>query len=123
MRYRRWIPMQMPMKVTKALLVVGFTIILFVINSYTGESAIGFQADIEAGKRKSATCAACHGATGVSLIPSFPNLKGQKAPYIVKQLRDFKSGARSDPKMSEVVKSLSDQDINNLAAYYESLGR
>jgi cytochrome c553 len=113
--------MQMPIKVTKAIVVVGLTI-LFVINSYTGESAIDFQADREAGKRKSVTCASCHGADGVSILPNVPNLKGQKPSYIVKQLRDFKSGARSDRQMSEVVKSLNDQDINNLAVYFQSLG-
>ncbi len=45
-------------------------------------------------------CAGCHGANGKSAIPTYPNLAGQNAAYIVKQLKDFQSGARKDPTMS-----------------------
>ena len=80
-----------------------------------------FAGDIAAGKAKSATCAACHGATGVSAVPMYPNLAGQKEMYLSKQLKDFKSGARKDPVMSAMVMPLSDADIANVAAYYASL--
>ena len=80
-------------------------------------------ADIEAGKKKTAVCAACHGATGISMIPMYPNLKGQKAAYTVKQLKAFKSKQRVDPVMAAQAASLSDDDIANIAAYYESLGQ
>ena len=77
--------------------------------------------DAAAGKAKAATCAGCHGATGVSNNPVWPNLAGQKAAYIVKQLKAFKSGSRKDPMMDATAKGLSDADIDNLAAYYSSL--
>ncbi len=80
-----------------------------------------FAGDIAAGKAKSATCAACHGATGVSAVPMYPNLAGQKEVYLTKQLKDFKSGARKDPVMGAMAMPLSDEDIANLAAYFSSL--
>jgi cytochrome c553 len=82
-----------------------------------GANAAG---DAAAGKSKSAVCMACHGATGTSPNPMWPNLAGQKAPYLVKQLKDFKSGARKDPVMAPMAAPLSDQDMENLAAYYSS---
>lgn len=78
--------------------------------------------DAAAGKVKSATCVACHGANGISAIPMYPNLKGQKAQYIVKQLTAFKNGTRQDPIMAPMAAPLTDADMANLAAYYESLG-
>lgn len=78
-------------------------------------------ADIEAGKAKSMICAACHGADGISLIPMYPNLKGQKAQYLEKQLKAFKDGTRKDPVMAPMAMPLTDADIANVAAYYESL--
>ncbi len=80
-----------------------------------------FAADIAAGKAKSATCAACHGATGISAVPMYPNLAGQKELYLAKQLRDFKSGARKDPVMGAMAMPLSPEDIANISAYYASL--
>jgi cytochrome c553 len=84
-------------------------------------AAPAFAADIAAGKAKSAVCAACHGAEGVSAIPMYPNLAGQKEAYIAKQLKDFKSGARKDPVMAPMAMPLTDEDIANLAAFYASL--
>lgn len=84
-------------------------------------SAPAFAGDIEAGKAKSAVCAACHGAEGIAAVPMYPNLAGQKELYLVKQLKDFKSGARKDPVMSGMAMPLSDEDMANLAAYYASL--
>jgi len=79
--------------------------------------------DAEAGKAKSMMCSACHGTSGFSAIPMYPNLAGQKDAYIAKQLTDFKSGVREDATMKGMVASLSDADIANLAAYYSSLPR
>ncbi|EDM65613.1 MAG: cytochrome c [Moritella sp.] len=78
-------------------------------------------ADIEAGKAKAGMCMACHGVAGISSIPMYPNLAGQKAMYLVKQLKDFKSGKRQDPTMKGMVMALSDADIVNVSAYYASL--
>lgn len=77
--------------------------------------------DAAAGKAKAAMCAACHGPAGISANPIWPNLAGQKEAYLVKTLKDFKSGKRNDPVMSGMAKPLSDADIANLAAYYSSL--
>ena len=78
-------------------------------------------ADVEAGKAKAMMCSACHGAEGISAVPTYPNLAGQKEAYLVKQLKDFKSGTRNDPTMKGMVAALSDADMANLAAFYASL--
>jgi cytochrome c553 len=77
--------------------------------------------DAAAGKSKSSACIACHGANGISAIPNYPNLAGQKEAYIVKQLKAFKGGSRKDPVMSAMAAPLSDSDVANLAAYYSGL--
>ena len=83
------------------------------------ESLVDGSAD--AGKSKSVTCAACHGAEGISVNPLWPNVAGQGAPYIVTQLKAFKEGARQDPLMTSQAMMLSDEDMANLAVYFESL--
>jgi cytochrome c553 len=80
-----------------------------------------FAADIEAGKAKSATCAACHGGAGISPTPIWPNLAGQKEQYLLAQLKAFKSGERKNASMSPMVANLSEEDMANIAAYYASL--
>jgi len=84
----------------------------------TGSALAG---DVDAGKGKSMMCSACHGAAGISAIPTYPNLAGQKEAYLAKQLTDFKSGKRNDPTMKGMVAALNEADIANLAAYYASL--
>lgn len=76
---------------------------------------------IEAGKAKSITCGACHGAEGNSANAVWPNLAGQNAPYTLAQLKAFKSGTRQNALMSSQAMMLSDEDMANLAVYYESL--
>jgi len=76
------------------------------------------QGDVEAGKNKSAVCAACHSADGNSASDSFPKLAGQHAPYLVKQLKEFKSGERENAIMAGMVASLTEQDMQDLAAYF-----
>ncbi len=77
-------------------------------------------ADIEAGKTKSAVCAGCHGADGNSINAAWPSLAGQHASYIYKQLNDFKEGRRNDATMTGMVALIDDDDMKNIAAYYES---
>jgi len=77
--------------------------------------------DAAAGKAKSAVCASCHGGKGISMIPMYPNLAGQKSAYTLKQLKAFKNKTRVDPIMAGMTAGLSDADMENLAAYYESL--
>jgi cytochrome c553 len=75
-------------------------------------------ADVDAGRSKSATCAACHGPTGRSTNPLWPNLAGQNEAYLVKQIKAFKTGERTDPNMNAMVAALSDEDIADLAAFF-----
>lgn len=77
--------------------------------------------DIAAGKVKSVVCASCHGPTGISPTDAWPNLAGQGNSYIVKQLKAFRDGTRMDPVMATNAKPLSDQEIENLAAFFSSL--
>jgi len=76
--------------------------------------------DVTAGKGKAAMCAACHGADGNSPSDMFPKLAGQHESYLVKQLADFKSGARKNATMAPMVASLSEQDMADVGAFYAS---
>lgn len=77
-------------------------------------------ADAEAGKAKTATCLACHGQDGKATAPIYPNLGGQNEKYLLDALKAYKSGARNNPLMKPMVASLSDADMENLAAWYAS---
>ncbi len=72
----------------------------------------------EAGPGKAAVCVGCHGPDGNSPADMWPKLAGQLPEYITKQLRDFRSGKRTNEQMSPMAKPLSDQDIADLAAYF-----
>ncbi len=84
-------------------------------------AAPAFAGNPDAGKSRATICAGCHGQNGISPIPNYPNLKGQKEQYLVKALRAYRDGQRNDPTMSPMAKPLSDRDIDDLAAYYSSL--
>ncbi|GLX83803.1 hypothetical protein tloyanaT_00550 [Thalassotalea loyana] len=84
-------------------------------------SANASAGDAQAGKAKAATCAACHGANGIGTADMYPNLAGQHADYIVKQLKAFKDGSRKDPLMSPMAAPLSDADMADLGAYFASM--
>lgn len=75
----------------------------------------------EAGKARALTCTACHGLEGNSSSPLWPNIAGQNAPYILAQLQAFKDGSRFDPLMSSQAMLLTDEDMANIAVYFESL--
>lgn len=77
--------------------------------------------DPAAGQAKAAVCAACHGADGKAILPAYPNLSGQHASYLAKQLTDYRDGDRVNALMSGQATNLSDEDIQDLAAYYASL--
>lgn len=72
------------------------------------------------GKEKAKVCEACHGATGKSIDPSYPNLAGQYEDYMVQALNDYRTGDRTNPIMAGMVSTLSDQDVEDLAAWYAS---
>ncbi len=73
-----------------------------------------------AGKSKARSCQICHGKGGVSTNPTYPILAGQHAKYLVKQLKAFRSGARKDPIMNGMSASLSDQEMEDIAAFFEN---
>ncbi len=78
------------------------------------------QGDATAGKAKSVTCAACHGADGNGNISLYPRLAGQHQDYLRKALGDYQSGARKNPIMGGMAKPLSSQDVADLASYFAS---
>ena len=81
----------------------------------SGASAGG---DAAIGKKKSQACIACHAEDGNSTNPQFPRLAGQHPDYLVKALRDYKSGERKNAIMAPFAANLSAQDMEDLAAYF-----
>jgi cytochrome c553 len=77
--------------------------------------------DPAAGQAKSAVCAACHGADGKAIQPAYPNLAGQHASYLAKQLTNYRDGDRVNALMSGQAANLTDQDILDLSAYYAAM--
>ena len=78
------------------------------------------QGDAAAGQAKSAICAACHGADGNSTIPNWPKLAGQHEKYLTRQSILIRSGARQVPEMTAIVAGLSDQDFEDISAYFSA---
>lgn len=88
-------------------------------------SACANEDKIAKGKAKSVVCATCHGANGIASIPIYPSLAGQNKAYLVNALKAYKDKSRSGNTaaiMTPMVATLSDEDIENLAIYYNSLG-
>lgn len=100
-------------KSMKHLLLVLIVQILFAASAMAGGNAA-------AGKEKSAACVACHGDTGVSPAPTFPNIAGQHEDYLLVSLMGYKSGERNNAIMSGIVAALSEQDMKDLAAFFAS---
>ena len=76
--------------------------------------------DPAAGKEKAKVCEACHGPDGKSVDPTYPNLAGQHESYLLKALGDYRAGRRVNPVMAGFAGPLSDEDIEDLAAWYAS---
>lgn len=83
-------------------------------------SAVWAGGDVAAGKKLVASCGACHGADGNSVLPSNPKLAGQGEKYLLKQLRDIQSGEREVALMAGQLDNSSDQDLADMAAYFAS---
>ena len=85
--------------------------------------ASAVQADVAAGQSAYAArgCIGCHGAGGVSVVATYPSLKGRSADFIRKSLTDFRSGALKEPVMNAMAAGLKDKDIENIADYIQSL--
>lgn len=98
----------------KLIVLTALLLVPFVANA--GDSA--------AGQGKAAICSACHGVSGISIIPDYPNLAGQKESYIAISLKAFRAGERTGGNaalMTPMAANLSDADIDDLAAYYSGL--
>lgn len=101
------------MKNTLALLILG------ICSAAPGGQTLA--ADAAAGKEKAAqVCASCHGADGNSTDPQYPLLAGQYADYIVQALKEYQNGNRKNPIMSGFAAGLSEEDMENLAAWFSS---
>jgi cytochrome c553 len=83
-------------------------------------SAAQAEGSVSAGQEKSAVCAACHGPDGNSALPEWPSIAGQHENFLAAQLRAFRDGERQNPLMSPMAIGLSDQDIQDLAAFYNA---
>ena len=77
--------------------------------------------DAAAGKEKAGLCSACHGFAGISANPLWPNLAGQHQAYLAAQIRAYRDGERVEITMQPFVQDLTDQDVEDLAAWYASL--
>ncbi|NID14052.1 c-type cytochrome [Luteibacter yeojuensis] len=73
------------------------------------------------GKTKTATCVACHGKDGNAVDPQYPRLAGQYADYLAQALHEYKDGRRSNLVMKGFAATLSDQDINDISAYFATM--
>ena len=76
--------------------------------------------DADAGQSKTAMCVACHGADGNSAAPNFPKLAGLGEKYLLKQMQDIKAGDRKILEMTGMLAAMSDQDLRDIAAFYDS---
>ena len=95
-----------------------------VLLSIAGTTLIGTSwaaGDPDTGRAKAGVCAGCHGTEGISSNDLWPNLAGQKQGYLVVQIRAFRDGERQSDMMKPMVVNLSDQDIDDLAAFYSGL--
>ena len=87
-----------------------------------GIAAPGWAADIAAGEATAkAVCAACHGANGISVADTIPNLAGQKEKYLIAQLEAFRAETRKNEMMNAIAEQVGDADIANVAAFFSSL--
>jgi len=75
----------------------------------------------ELGQEKSTMCGQCHGKNGISIVPIYPNLAGQKEQYLILSLKAYRSGERMNMAMTPHARKLSDEDIADLAAYYAQM--
>ena len=93
---------------------LGVTASLFLLTSHAALA----EGDAQAGQQKSATCAACHGVDGNSVVAMWPKIAGQHEQYLVRHIQLIKANARPVPEMYGIAQTLSEQDILDPAAYY-----
>ena len=106
------------MLATKNSVRFGWWVTLVLSGSLLTVAAQAQEESVDAGRTKSATCAACHGLDGNSVTPDWPSLAGQHTAYVVRQLKAFKGGERVNVTMKPFADMLTDQDMADLAAYF-----
>ncbi|AOY89972.1 cytochrome C554 [Marinobacter salinus] len=99
----------------KAALSAALTVLLMILPS------LALPADPVAGRKLAGQCKTCHGLDGIAKIPIAPNLAGESQIYIQNQLKAFRSGKRQHEMMTVVARDLTDQQIADVAAWYESI--
>lgn len=87
------------------------------------QAADVIKGDPEEGSKLVATCSACHGADGNSMVPSFPKLAGLGEKYLFEQMKHIRSGLRPVAQMAGQVDNLSDQQLADIAAFYNQQPR
>ena len=97
---------------SRPFLISATTVLIFSL------SGLALAGDPVRGQEKSLSCQACHGSDGNSPVPMFPIIAGQHQDYLLHSMRSYKTGERTNPIMIAIVQPLSDQDLQDLAAYY-----
>lgn len=92
--------------------------VVYTVAAIVASASVIAGGNIEAGKEKSTACAACHGVSGVSASPMFPTIAGQHADYLEHSMQAYKTGKRNNPIMQGLAAALSDEDIEDLSAYF-----
>lgn len=96
-----------------------FSMQLCAMTIFAALSASGAAAgDVAAGAAKAASCAACHGGDGNAPIADYPKLAGQERKYLLHTLRAYQSGVRANAIMAAQTATLTEQDLQDLAAYF-----
>ena len=104
----------------KSLLALSLSALISV-SAFASETKAPAKPDLAKGAEKATqVCAACHTADGSRGSPANPILQGQHTEYLVKQLAEFKAGKRANPIMSGMVAALTEDDMKNIAAFYNS---
>jgi cytochrome c553 len=102
----------------KLLTLCKFVLVLSITLAISACGAPAASGDPQQGQDKSTMCAQCHGKNGISIVPIYPNLAGQKEQYLVLSLKAYRSGERINMAMTPHARNLSDEDIADLAAFY-----
>ena len=89
----------------------------------TVQAAGVIEGDAVAGEGKAVTCGACHGVDGNSAVPNFPKLAGLGEKYLLKQMKDIRDGRRPVAAMAGQVDNMTDQDLADIAAFYDAKER
>jgi len=96
------------------------SVILFCLMFIGVNNLVEAKGNVKAGEEKSQVCQSCHGADGNGILPSYPRLAGQYADYMVRALKDYKSGKRKNAVMPAFASQLSEQDMEDISAFYAS---